>query len=260
VLPAAAWGEKEGTFINSERRFGLLKKVSRAPGQALSDFNIVTLAAHYWGCGDMFKEWTSPEAVFQILKRLSIGQPCDFNGIRDYQMIDQAGGIQWPCPEGATPIATERRLFEDGVFYTPDGKAKFVSGIPRAMPESVDADYPLLLLTGRGTSAQWHTQSRTRKSAVLRQLYPENIYVEINPVDATRHNIRPNSWVEVLSRRGSLRAQAHVTGNVGAGQIFIPMHYHETNRLTHPSFDPQSRQPSYKACAVALRAISRGIH
>ncbi len=258
VLPAAAWGEKEGTFINSERRIGLVKRVARAPGQALSDFNICKLAAHYWGCSDLFKNWTSPEAVFQILKKLSRGKPCDFSGIRDYQMLDAAGGVQWPLPEGQTLNAAERRLFEDGIFYHPDGKARFVFGEPQNMPESTDATYPYLLLTGRGTSAQWHTQTRTSKSAVLRQLYPENIYVEINPADAVRAGIKPDSWVEIASRRGKLKARAFVTGTVARGQIFVPMHYEATNQLTHPSFDPQSRQPSYKACAVSVKPTSQG--
>ncbi len=80
-LPAAGWGEKEGTLINSERRIGLVKKVSKAPGQALSDFSIFRLVAHHWGCGDMFAEWSSPEAVFQILKKCSAGRPCDITGI-----------------------------------------------------------------------------------------------------------------------------------------------------------------------------------
>ncbi len=84
VLPAAGWGEKEGTFINSERRIGLHKKVVQAPGVALSDFAIFRLLAEYWGCGEMFRKWHSPEAVFQILKRLSAGRPCDFSGIDDY--------------------------------------------------------------------------------------------------------------------------------------------------------------------------------
>lgn len=196
-----------------------------------------------------------PEAAFQILKRLSLGQPCDFSGIRDYQMLDLAGGIQWPYPEGTLSSGTERRLFEDGIFFTPDGKAVFVFEEPRVMPEPVDADYPMVLLTGRGNSAQWHTQTRTSKSAVLRQLYPATIYAEINLADAARLGIKSTSWVEVSSRRGSLKARAFVTGSVHAGEIFISMHYIETNRLTHPSFDPYSRQPSYKACAVALRVI-----
>src|SRR5208283_4027423 len=96
VLPAAAWGEKEGTFINSERRIGHVKKVARAPGQALADFHICQAIAEAWGCGAMFRAWSSPEAVFGLMKELSRGQPCDFSGIRDYQEVDECGGIQWP--------------------------------------------------------------------------------------------------------------------------------------------------------------------
>jgi assimilatory nitrate reductase catalytic subunit len=278
VLPAGGWGEKEGTFINSERRFGLVKKISKAPGQALSDFNIFKLIAHYWGCSALFRDWTSPEAVFQILKKLSKNQPCDITGIRDYRMLDECGGIQWPLraeaggeksavrsedPPAAPPsplrtshlgplISNERRLFEDGRFFHPDGRAKFLFEAPHEAPETTNAEYPLLLLTGRGTSAQWHTQTRTGKSAVLRQLHPEKNYVEINSRDATPLGIRPQQMVEVRSRRGKLAARAFITDTVQPGHVFIPMHYVETNRLTFPSFDPYSRQPSYKACAVAV--------
>ncbi len=258
VLPAAGWGEKEGTFINSERRIGLVKKISKSPGQSLSDFNIFKLVAHYWGCTEMFKEWTSPEAVFQILKRLSKGQPCDITGIDNYRMIDDAGGVQWPLPEGTSLESHERRLFEDGVFHHLDGKAKFLFESPRPVAEPACAEYPFVLLTGRGTSAQWHTQTRTGKSDVLRQLAPKNVYVEINPFDAERLKIVSNEWVEVASRRGRIRARASVINTVQPGQLFIPMHYAETNRLTFPSFDPYSRQPSYKACAVNLSPLVEG--
>jgi assimilatory nitrate reductase catalytic subunit len=252
VLPAAGWGEKEGTFINSERRIGLLKKVARAPGEALSDFAIFKLIAHYWGCAPMFERWESPEAVFQILKELSRGQPCDFSGIRDYQSIDELGGIQWPLPEGAGAVETERRLFADGTFYHANGRARFCCEAPRPMPEAPDAEYPLLLITGRGSVAQWHTQTRTAKSPVLRQLYPEGIYAEINPADAQAFRIVDGAPVTVESRRGKLKAAAFVSHAVQSGQIFIPMHYAETNRLTFAAFDPYSKQPSYKACAVKI--------
>ena len=122
------------------------------------------------------------------------------------------------------------------------------------MPEMPDEDFPFVMLTGRGTSAQWHTGSRTEKSDVLRQLRPEKIYVEINPRDAQRLGIAPNSSVRVSSRRGELTARAFVTPTVQSGQVFIPMHYAETNRLTFAAFDPHSRQPSYKACAVRVEA------
>jgi assimilatory nitrate reductase catalytic subunit len=254
---AAAWGEKEGTFINSERRIGLAKKVARAPGQALDDFAIFKLIAHYWGCGDMFREWESPAATFQILKRLSRGQPCDITGIRDYQMIDECGGIQWPYSEAdlanGQPPEPQRRLFADGRFFHDDGRARFIVEAPRNMPESPNDEYRFILLTGRGSAAQWHTQTRTGKSAVLRKLYPSGAHVEVNPDDARRLGIVPDEQVIVESRRGQLRARAFITPTIQSGQLFVPMHDVATNRLTDPVFDPYSRQPSYKACAVRLR-------
>ncbi|HEY4261415.1 MAG TPA: molybdopterin oxidoreductase family protein, partial [Schlesneria sp.] len=258
VLPAAAWGEKDGTFINSERRIGVIKKVSPAPGQALADFQIMRLIAHHWGCENLFREWKSPEAAFQILKRLSAGQPCDFTGIKDYQHLDNEGGIQWPCVAGETCDSvqssefTQRRLFEDGRYYHADGKAKLLFEMPRPMPEPPNKDFPMILLTGRGTAVQWHTQTRTGKSAVLNKLSPAFIYVEVNPRDAREAGIQPHEWIEVESQRGRVRARAFVTNTVQPGQVFIPMHYEAANQLTDAVFDPYSRQPSYKACAVRL--------
>ncbi len=319
LLPAAGWGEKEGTFINSERRIGLVKKVSRAPGEALADFHIFKLIAQYWGCGDLFRRWTSPEAVFQIIKEVTRGQPCDITGIENYHMIEAAGGIQWPYPEnnvrqtspgrlklpeatsgkpattpawrgaalarakrsrelssnadpagnpdqqaapgngpaksnsiGSPQVPNQRRLFEDGRFFHRDGRARFRFDQPTRAPELPDSEYPFYLLTGRGTSAQWHTQSRTAKSAVLRKLYPDQIYIEINPDDAKQLGTETGELVQVSSRRGQLEAVAFVTGTVAPGQVFIPMHYVATNQLTFPAFDPWSRQPSYKSAAVKI--------
>lgn len=257
VLPAAGWGEKEGTFINSERRIGCTRKVSRAPGEALADFHIFQLTAHYWGCGELFEKWASPEAVFKLLVRLTAGQPCDITAIEDYKMIGAYGGIQWPFVSQEHYLA-ERRLFEDGRFYRDNGKALLVFETPRELPEPTDNEYPFTLLTGRGTSSQWHTQTRTGKSAVLRKLYPQNVYVEINPDDAERIGIQPNSLIQVASRRGELTARAYVTGTVSRGQVFLPMHYPSVNQLTHNSVDPYSRQPSYKSCAVSVKPAAKG--
>lgn len=256
VLPAAGWGEKEGTFINSERRIGRIRKVARAPGQALADFAIFKLVAEYWGRGEMFRDWSSPAAVFRILQRLSAGQPCDITGIDGYDALDAHGGVQWPCPAGSAASAagrTERRLFEDGRFHHPDGRARFRFEAPRPLPEPPTGRFPLILLTGRGSAAQWHTQTRTAKSAVLRKLYPARIYVEVNPADAKARGIRANDPVRVESRRGRIAATAFVTRAVQPGHLFVPMHYEAANRLTDAVFDPYSKQPSYKACAVELR-------
>ncbi|HEY9153821.1 MAG TPA: molybdopterin-dependent oxidoreductase [Opitutaceae bacterium] len=290
VLPAAGWGEKEGVMINSERRLGVVRKVSRAPGQALSDFAIFKLIAEAWGCGDMFRNWTSPAATFQILKKLSRDRPFDFTGIRDYSEIEEKRGIQWPYTEadetrflmksdegrkknGITPdsslsvkafsseertsretFAAERRLFADGKFFTKDQRARFFFDEPRAAPEQPDGRYPFVLLTGRGSSAQWHTGTRTNKSDVLRKLAPRTLYVEINPSDAERLRFRSGQKVFVRSRRGELVAAVTITTAVQPGQVFLPMHFEVVNTLTLPVFDPHSRQPSYKACAVSVAA------
>jgi anaerobic selenocysteine-containing dehydrogenase len=255
VLPAAGWGEKEGTFINSERRIGLVKRVSQAPGKALADFAIFRLIAEAWGCGELFEEWRSPEEVFQILKRLSAGRPCDITGIDDYLMLDDRGGVQWPAPKGAVPDEQERRLFEDGRFFHPDGRARLHYEEPRRARESIGPRFPLVLLTGRGSSSQWHTETRTGKSALLRSLAPGGLHVEISPTDAAARGIEPNDRVAVVSSRGSAVARAFVTTTVRAGQVFMPMHDPTTNRLTDASFDPYSRQPSYKWAAVDVRPL-----
>jgi assimilatory nitrate reductase catalytic subunit len=263
VLPAAGWGEKDGTFINSERRIGVVRKVSRAPGQAISDFNIFKLVADYWGCGDMFRKWESPAETFHILKQLSAGQPCDITGIDGYEMLDRKGGIQWPFPAGedfgavsdkliSSNHVRERRLFEDERFYHADGRARFMFDAPREFPEQPNAKYPFVLLTGRGSAAQWHTQTRTAKSAMLRKLYAKDVYVEVNPLDAQRLSIRSGDRVAVHSQRGRIQCRAVITPGVQPGQLFVPMHYEQTNRLTNSVFDPHSHQPAYKACAVAL--------
>ncbi len=279
LLPAAGWGEKEGTFINSERRIGVTRKVARAPGKALSDFAIFQAIAEAWGCGAMFRRWSTPAAAFQILKELSRGQPCDFTGIRDFAQLDEAGGMQWPCPisildsrfsnvEPAYPSGNavgaiekrkskiensrERRLFADGRFFTPDGRAHLWFDPPRPAPEAPDVEFPFWLNTGRGSSAQWHTGSRTDKSDVLRKLAPTSLYVEINPDDAVALDVEDHAAVTVTSRRGRLRAVAVITPTVRRGEVFLPMHFREVNALTFPAFDPHSRQPSYKAGAVRV--------
>jgi assimilatory nitrate reductase catalytic subunit len=265
VLPAAGTGEKDGVLINSERRLGVVRKVRRAPGHALADFHIFKLIAEAWGCGELFAAWSSPEATFRLLRELSRGQPFDFTGIEGYDHLQSAGGIQWPYPASATPGISnlkseisnaaegrERRLFADGRFFTPSGRAVCHFEAPRPAPEPPCAAYPFLLNTGRGSSAQWHTGSRTDKSAILRKLAPRTQIIEVHPDDAARLGLSDAQRVRVRSRRGQASATVSVTPIVQPGQVFMPMHHAEMNRLTAPVFDPHSRQPSYKACAVAL--------
>jgi assimilatory nitrate reductase catalytic subunit len=173
-------------------------------------------------------------------------------------MLNERGGIQWPCTLGEDSDVLERRLFEDGQFYHADGRARFIGSEPTPLRETPDAHYPFLLLTGRGSAAQWHTQSRTSKSQILKKLYPADVYVELNPRDASELRIRPGDWVTVASQRGSLQAKAVVVHTIAPRQVFVPMHYASTNLLTDAVFDPYSHQPAYKACAVRLERRTLG--
>ena len=145
-----------------------MKKVKRAPGQALTDFSIFKLVAEAWGCADMFERWSSPEAVFAILKELSRGQPCDFSGVEGYAQIDGAGGVQWPLREGeAVQAQAERRLFEDGRFYHPDGRARFLFGEPRPVPEPTNTApslAPAISLTPSPSTSRTTTVARWSQS------------------------------------------------------------------------------------------------
>jgi anaerobic selenocysteine-containing dehydrogenase len=257
VLPAAGWGEKEGCFINSERRIGYSPKVRRAPGQALADFHIFRLIAHYWGCEDLFRGWTSPEAVFRVLQRCTENQPCDIMGINGHEMLRKSGGVQWPLSrdQGSkfeVSSFKERRLFADGKFFTPDKRAKFVFDPPEAPPEQCSEEFPFILMTGRGTSAQWHTETRTGKSAVLAKMMPEELMLDLNEQDALSLGIRDGADVRVITKRAELTVKARLTSCVKPGEVYLPMHDLRVNQLTHASFDPHSRQPSYKHSAVRV--------
>jgi assimilatory nitrate reductase catalytic subunit len=179
--------------------------------------------------------------------------PCDFSGLGDYSALDAAGGVQWPYPSGSTKFDTERRLFGDGRFYHADGRARFAFDEPSPLPEPPDSVFPFQLLTGRSSAAAWHTQTRTAKSLVLRKLSPQEPYVEIHPSDAQALGVEPGEWVLVESRRGQATVRALLTATIPRRHLFLPMHDGSTNRLTAAVFDPESRQPAYKACAARVR-------
>ncbi|GAB1482259.1 hypothetical protein MASR2M78_10740 [Treponema sp.] len=255
ILPAAGSGEKTGVFINSERRLGIVDKIIEAPEDVRSDFEILKLIAKAWGCDEMFSKWTDPEAVFGILRDISAGRPCDFTGVSGYQMLRESGGIQWPFPKGSTPLDIERRLFSDGSFYTKDGKAQFLFTEPTDTPELVNDEYPIALLTGRGTVVQFHTQTRTGKVEMLNKLSPDKCYVELNPLDASKLGLASGDTVKVSSRRGTVEVSCVISESLVQGQAFMPMHYEETNKLTFPAFDPYSSQPAYKHAAIKITAL-----
>lgn len=259
VLPAAIWGEKDGTYTNSERRVSRVRAVVEPPGDARSDFDIVMMVAEHLGVRDeLFSRWTEPADAFEEWRRVSAGRLCDYSGI-SYERIDAAGGVQWPAPIGDDTIAVggTPRLYGDGTFATASGRVQLVRVTPRPISERPSARFPLVLNTGR-TVEHWHTRTKTGRVAILDQLAPE-AWVEIHPEDAENIGVRSGDFARVSSERGHIdRIRVRVTATVRVGEVFVPFHFDEAcaNRLTMNEFDPVSREPNYKQCAVRVEALA----
>ena len=254
VLPAAIWGEKDGTFTNSERRVSRVRAAVTPPGEARSDFDIFLAIADRWGCRDeLFNGWQRPLDAFEEWRRVSAGRPCDYSGIT-WDRIDAAGGVQWPCPPGEhVPIGGTARLYTDMRVNRPSRKPMLFAVDPRPIRDAPRPDYPLLLNTGR-TVEHWHTRTKTGRIAILEGLSPE-AWIEIHPDDASMMRVRSGDWVDIASTRGRVdRIRARVTATVRAGEVFVPFHWDDrcVNRLTDDEFDPISREPNYKQCAVRV--------
>jgi len=166
--------------------------------------------------------------------------------------------MQWPCPAPDHPGTA--RLYSDARFPTPDGRANFIPVEHQEPFERPDEQYPLVLTTGR-VKSQWHTMTRTGKVESLVKGCPEP-FLEMNPMDAKRWQIRDADFVEVISRRGKAVVQVRVTGEIAPGSCFMPFHwgrqsgFHKAaNNLTVTARDPVSRQPELKACAVKVRKV-----
>jgi assimilatory nitrate reductase catalytic subunit len=262
VLPAAIWGEKEGTFTNSERRVSKVNRAVDPPGEAKSDFDIFLALAERLGCREeLFPGWSSPRHAFEEWKQVSKGRLCDYSGMT-YELIEQHDGMQWPFPEGATEISTTR-LYADGHFATEDGKARLFCIEWTSFPEQPTREFPFILNTGR-TVEHWHTRTKTGQVPILERMAP-NAWLEMNTRDAQSLRLKPHDRVDVVSRRGRVRnVELRVTEIVAPGQVFMPFHFAETNvnQVTQSAFDPISREPNYKQCAVSIQlsqsANSRG--
>jgi anaerobic selenocysteine-containing dehydrogenase len=258
VLPAAAWGEKEGTYTNSERRVSKVNAAVAPPGEALSDFDIFLRLADELGCRDeLFAGWTAPRDAFEEWKRVSAGRLCDYSGIT-YEALEEVGGIQWPFPQNTdSPPRAVRRLYTAGLFPTHDGKAQLISVEWEPFPEQPSPTFPFVLNTGR-TVEHWHTRTKTGAIAILEQMSPR-AWLEMNPVDAKRLTLRPHELVDIVSTRGRVRrVELRITEIVAPGQVFAPFHFAEwnINEVTQDIFDPISREPNYKQCAVRVERSS----
>lgn len=254
-LPAVPGIKKEGTYINLERRLSRLVPAIKPDEDEKNDYQIMYGVAKALGLQDIIDYWKTPEDCFNLLKECSRNRPFDFTGV-DYHGLENSHGIQWPFPEGSALEEDERRLYSDGKFFHPDGKAKFQFEPVPENPLPQTEEFPYIFNTGRGTVGQWHTQSRTREVQFVENVSLHHPYCFISKKLAKEKNLKHEDWVTIYSCNGqNANFAVRITDDVQDDEIYCPIHYIECNKLTPSVYDPYSKEPSYKSAVVNLEKM-----
>nr|WP_085945454.1 nitrate reductase [Achromobacter arsenitoxydans] len=255
VLPAATWPEKSGTVTNSERRVSRVRAAIAPPGDAQPDWRLAQavarrLAARIAPAKAALFGYRDESEVYAEHVRMTAGRDLDYSAL-DYDVLAQRGPQQWPYRQGEGTA----RLYADGVFPTPSGRARFVDVAWRPTAETVSAEFPLQLTTGR-LRDHWHTMARTSLARALTQ-HVEEPWVSLHPEDMRRLKLEPGALTRLHTPRGSLVLPAQADDAVQPGHAFVPMHWGSgymaglgVNGLTHSAADPISRQPELKFSAA----------
>ncbi|MEK0357352.1 bifunctional nitrate reductase/sulfite reductase flavoprotein subunit alpha [Pseudomonas sp. 5RIF] len=275
LLPAALWAEGEGVMINSERNLTLMPRAVEPPGQSLPDWQIIARVACAMGYADGF-DYPDAEAVYEEIRRFhNPASGYDLRGIGYAELREQPR--QWPCAPGRDNPRSPLRYRNDGssqallhdaqgecpalAFPTASGKARFFARPWLPAAELRDADYPMVLNTGR-VQHQWHTLTKTGKVPALNKLEP-GPFVEIHHDDAARLGIAEKDQVAIRSRRGQAVLPARISDRVMPGNCFAPFHWNDLigeqlaiNAVTCDAVDPLSLQPAFKHCAVTLERVA----
>ncbi len=269
LLPAAGWGEKDGTITNSERRISRQRSFLATPGNAKPDWWIVSQVASRMGFGASF-DYASPHAIFDEHARLSAAsnggtRVFDIGGLAgltsaEYDALDP---VCWPVPvRGSGGTA---RLFGDGGFAYAGGKAKLVPTAPEPPRHAVSAEFPFVLNTGR-IRDQWHTMTRTGLSPHLAEHLPEP-FVDMHIDDAAQAGIGDDDLVRVSTEWGATVMRARMSGETARGCLFVPIHWSaatssdgRVGALTSPAVDPRSGEPEFKHTPAAIERVGVAWH
>ena len=255
-LPSVPGIKKEGVFINTERRLSKMNPIIAKEEGEKSDFEIFYGIGQALGMGSLLDNWKTPRDVFELLKKCSKGMPCDITGVT-YEMLEGpemsgSRGVQWPFREGEVLVEDERRLYEDGNYYTPSKKVKFHFEDIAENPTVASEEFPYIFNSGRGTVGQWHTHVRSREIEA-NNIYSKESYVLMNPELAKELNIVENERVKIASQNGVTNEFNVVySDTVKKNYLYAPIHYIETNSLTPSIYDPYSKEPSFKTVAVNI--------
>ncbi len=266
VLPPAFWCEREGVFGCSERRYSLISKAIEPPGQCRESIHILIDLAKRIGVDPKLVDFKSSEDIWNEWRRVSRPTPYNFYGITRERMR-KASGIKWPCPtedhpgtniryvRGKDPNIPKDYKNKYKFYGKPDNRAVIWFRPYKGAAEEPDAEYPLVLTTGRVID-HWHTGTMTMKVPELKRSFP-SAYVEVNNQDAKSKGIQNGDTIKLTTRRGSMDLPARVSDVCLPGLVFVPFHYADKliNKLTLDAFDPGSKQPEYKICAVKIKKV-----
>lgn len=252
IMPSASGLKKEGCLINTERRVAAMRPVLPKEENELTDYDIYLGIGEALGMGKLLDKWRTPKDAFEVIKACSEGMPCDMTGMT-YEMITKSRGVQWPFRKGEKLEDDQRRLYSDGTFFTPSGKAKFIFEAHHKNPVQTSEEYPLMLNTGRGTVGQWHTQTRTREIPPVHAITVPEAYVEMHPALGAALDLDLNDVITLHSANGhSADFLVKFSRRLNMDELFAPMHYREANYLLPSVYDPYSKEPSFKSAAVRI--------
>ncbi len=254
-LPVVPAIKKTGTLINTERRLSPIRPVLELEENEMTDYQVFYEIGKHLGMGTNLNGWETPQGAFELMKKCSKGMPLDITGV-NWDDITKGKGIQWPLRSGEELTNDQRRLYEDGKFYTPNQKANLMFDTPLANPEPTNEEYPFALNSGRGTVGQWHTSVRSREFDEVNDAVLKDAYILISEADASALKLANLDNVKVSSINGeSAEFNVVISKQMAKGQIFAPIHYIETNKLSLSLYDPFSKEPSYKYAPVKIEKL-----
>ncbi|WP_270811978.1 molybdopterin oxidoreductase family protein [Hungatella effluvii] len=257
-FPVVPGIKKEGTYINLERRLSAMRPCLAKKENEITDYEAILGVGKALGMGALLNGWETPRDCFELMKNCSKGMPGDITGVT-WEMLENSNGVQWPFREGETLEDDERRLYEDGSFFTPSRKAQFKFEAPMENPLPLTDEYPYLFNTGRGSVGQWHTQSRTSEVQFIGDVSAREAYLFMNPGTAAAYDLEENDRILVHSINGEKAGfQVRISDQVREKELYAPIHYIECNKLTPSVYDPYSKEPSYKATPVWFEKMEGG--
>ena len=257
VLPAATWGESEGTVTNMERTISRVRAATDTPSKIHQDIDIIAAIGRRLEADLFDRPPVDPEDVFEEFVALTEDTPADCSGL-SYDRLDAELAVRWPAPDAETAggyryhdpsdESSDDTTGDDWTFPTPSGRARFSTRTHDGLAEPTDEEYPLTLTTGRRPDA-YNTGVRTRDGdgdVPVARVHPETVIDYIETLERGRTVVR--------SRRGAVTVQLQPDDGVPPGLVWLAIHHPATNALTLPEVDPQSDEPNFKQCAVDLVA------